>query len=239
MLERYGQLGYRSLNRYRPETDAFVGELFPWEQEIIEQQFPAPPARVLIGGAGGGREPFALAHMRYHVVAFDPVVELTRAMAQHRPPDTHIEVFRASYQDLPRFDPAMDGGSTTSLDRLPAFAAGIIGWGSFSHLPSDDDRVQTLVEMARAVDGPILVSLFFRPDDTQHPRPRLQWLRHRLPGRNKTPGNTFSFKIGLYRELTEGEFVTLVKRAGLVVDQLVIGEWHTASTHAILSSPRN
>lgn len=236
MLVRYGQLGYRSMDRYLPEKAAFHQELFPWEQSVIEKMFPAPPARVLIGGAGGGREPFAMAEMGYDIVAFDPVPELAKTMAEHIPENARIRAYRAAYGDLPRVHSAFSGEPEASLDHEPRFDAGILGWGSFSHLKTDADRVSALKRMASLVTGPLLVSLFFRPGDDDGQLSKLRWLRHHLPGRNKIPGNTFSIKIGPYKEMTEREFRDLVVRAGMSIDFLEIGEWHTASTHAVMSS---
>lgn len=236
MLDRYRQLGYRSTDRYRPDKPTFHHALFPWEQSVIEKMFPASPARVLIGGAGGGREPFAMAKMGYDIVAFEPVPELARAMAKHIPVNARIRAYLASYGDLPCLHSVHSGEPQARLDQEAPFDAGILGWGSFSHLKTDSERVLALERMANLVNGPILVSLFFRPGDHDGQSSKLRWLRHRLPGRNKIPGNTFSIKIGPYKELTEHEFGELVARAGMSIDFLEIGEWHTASTHAVISS---
>lgn len=236
MLERYGQLGYRSMDRYRPDKSSFVGDLFPWEATVIERFFPDPPGRVLIGGAGGGREPFALATMGYDIVAFDPVPELVRGMAEHTPVGASVDGYQAKYEDLPRLRSLQPGATEISVQELPPFDAGILGWGSFSHLRNDESRVHALSQMARVVSGPILVSFFWRPSEEDRKPSALHWLRHKLPGRNRTPGNTFSIQVGPYREFTECEFGALVNRAGLSIDFLEIGERFTSYSHAVLSA---
>src|SRR5918994_2664192 len=60
-LERFNAWTYSGSASYRPGSEDFRTDLFPWEEEAIERFFPRPPARVLVGGAGGGREPLALA----------------------------------------------------------------------------------------------------------------------------------------------------------------------------------
>ena len=61
VLDRYNDLAYGTNTSYRPDLADFRRYLFPWEEQVIERLFPPPPARILIGGAGGGREVFALA----------------------------------------------------------------------------------------------------------------------------------------------------------------------------------
>src|SRR5687767_3738824 len=44
-----------------PIYPALVNELFPFEQALFTRDLPDPPARVLVGGCGAGREVIALA----------------------------------------------------------------------------------------------------------------------------------------------------------------------------------
>ena len=71
-LDEYNALTYGLENSYRADSAAFRRGLFDWEERAVERFFPRPPARVLVGGAGGGREAFALHEKGYTVVAFDP-----------------------------------------------------------------------------------------------------------------------------------------------------------------------
>ena len=59
------------------------------------------PGRLLIGGAGGGREAFALAARGYEVVAFEPSAALARSMVQHAPAGISVEALIGRYEDLP------------------------------------------------------------------------------------------------------------------------------------------
>src|SRR5204863_8381274 len=68
-LDRFNDLAYASASDYDPESSSFRAYLFPWEERVVERFFPAPPARVLVGGAGSGREAFALVERGYEVTA--------------------------------------------------------------------------------------------------------------------------------------------------------------------------
>src|SRR5690606_9978650 len=65
---------------YVPGGNTFARGLFGWELELLAPPFPAR-GRILIGGAGGGREAIALIERGYQVVAFDQAAELVRAGA--------------------------------------------------------------------------------------------------------------------------------------------------------------
>src|SRR5262249_35221340 len=134
--------------------------MFPWEEKIVATYFPPPPARVLIGGAGGGREVLALAEMGYEVVAFEPSAALAAAMADRVTKELNARVYRASYEDMPRLFPARPKEPCGSLEAEPEFDAAILGWGSYSHLRTDEQRIRTLSSFARHVRGPILVSFY-------------------------------------------------------------------------------
>ena len=68
-LERYNDLVYGVSPTYTPGTSRFRAGLFEWEREAIDRWFPPPPARILIGGAGGGRESVSLASRGYSITA--------------------------------------------------------------------------------------------------------------------------------------------------------------------------
>ena len=77
-FDTYNNLAYA--RNYRMVTKG----LFPFEQRAISRHFPAPPATVLIGGAGAGREALVLAQQGYRVVAFEPIQPLAISLAEVR-----------------------------------------------------------------------------------------------------------------------------------------------------------
>ena len=214
-FDEYNTLAYSATESYQPASSAFRTGLFDWEEDAVRRYFPAPPARVLVGGAGGGREPFALLDKGYAVVAFDPAGPLVRGMAAAAP-GGQLRAYCGSYSSLPMLRDA-DGKEIVDLRREPPFDAAIVGWSSFSHLRSDGERVETLRAFGALTNGPILVSYFPdpAPADTAASGGMLrQWLRRRA--RRRGP-SVFSVQIGYYRLLRHADVEDLVRQAGLSV----------------------
>ena len=74
-------LVFSAEDTYAPGGPTFTRGLFAWEREALAH--PAFPrgGRLLLGGAGGGRELVALAAMGYTVDAFEPAGALLAALA--------------------------------------------------------------------------------------------------------------------------------------------------------------
>ena len=160
VIERFNDLAYGRTTSYDPASSTFRKYLFPWEEQVIERFFPPSPARILVGGAGGGREVFALANRGYEVVAFEPSRALVRSMSNMVSEGMDVKVFCAGYDDLPHLSPVRPGDSIANLEDMSTFDAAIVGWGSFSHLTSKESRVRGLKAFAKAAKGPIVVSSF-------------------------------------------------------------------------------
>lgn len=235
LLRRFNELAYGSNREYRADAKQFRTYLFPWEEQVIAEFFPAPPARVLIGGAGGGREAFALARMGYRVVAFEPSAPLAATLAGGAPEGAEIEAHRGGYEDLPRLSPALPGGTADRLDRLEPFDASILGWGSFSHLMREDVRVRTLSAFAEATRGPILLSLLAVRDAPPGPPRRFARVRRSLPRRpGRSPDDLFSVHIGYFHRVDRHELARLAGSAGLEIRYLNFDERDTNWPHAVL-----
>ena len=131
--------------------------LYEWEQQWFERRLPSPPASILIGAAGAGREASALRDLGYRVHAFEPSASAFR-LCQSKLGSEVVD--QASYQDL--IDAALRGKSTPiRLASEATFDAVLLGWGSFGHVLQRADRL----ELLRACDqmaphGPILLSIF-------------------------------------------------------------------------------
>ena len=219
MLDRFNELAYGGAPRYKPESGAFRDYLFPFEEHVLAHFFPAPPARILVGGAGGGREAFALADRGYSIVAFEPARGLVEELAGGRG-DLPIEVHQGAYYDLARLFPD------------ESFDAAIFGWVSFSHLRSEAARLDALREYARLTAGPILVSfLALRSEPTR----RLALFRRFLPrGADRDPNDVFAMTIGLYHPVDENEVRRLAEVAGLRLVHLNFDTRETSWPHAVL-----
>jgi methyltransferase family protein len=221
ILDRFNELAYGGAPRYRPESGAFREYLFPFEEQVVGEFFPTPPAHVLLGGAGGGREAFALAERGYRVTAFEPAQDLVDQVARGSG-SLPIEISRGAYEDLP--------------DLFPGelrFDAAIFGWGSFSHLRSEQARLDALRQYARLTRGPILVSFLALKSG---PSARLAQFRRILPRRvDRDPQDVFAMTIGLYHPVDEDEVKSLAERAGLRVLHLNFDTRETSWPHAVLT----
>lgn len=148
---------YGAQRMYLAGSPHFEQGLFDWESRALAApEFPRA-GRILLGGAGGGREARALASMGYSVIGFDPSVRLVErsATALAGLPAT---VVHAGYGDLiaaARGEP----GPLSDVPRSPPVDAVVLGWASFSHLMAGEQRL-ALLHATRAIApaAPLLLS---------------------------------------------------------------------------------
>ena len=126
------------------------GALHEWELEWLKLA-PPPPARVLVGGAGYGRECAALAARGYRVVAYEPSAEAAEACADHAP------CVVGTHEDLTLAVERGAGPLAAMIDDEP-FDVVWLGWGSLSHVLGRADRRRTLLASARLSRGPVFAS---------------------------------------------------------------------------------
>jgi len=140
---------------FRPDNDH--DGLYEWEQQWFERRLPAPPASILIGAAGSGREASALRKLGYHVHAFEPSASAFR-FCQTKLGSELVD--QASYKDL--IATVLHGERTRlRLASDATFDAVLLGWGSFGHVLQRADRLELLRACDRiAPHGPILLSIF-------------------------------------------------------------------------------
>ncbi len=150
---------YRQRTRYRDDEYNLRG-LLDWEAEVVERHFTGC-RRLLLLGAGGGREAIALARMGHEVAGFEcnrALVEAAnRLLAREGASGT------ASVAWLAR-DAAPEGSER--------FDGVIVGWSAYMLIFGREQRIGLLTALhARvAADGPLLISFFTRPADS----PRLR-----------------------------------------------------------------
>jgi len=212
LLQAYNDRVYARTPVYQPGSPQFRSTFFNWEAAAIAAWFPRPPARVLVGGAGGGREPLALAKMGYRVTAFEPSEPLVEAI-----PDAGgaIAAHVGRYEDLPVVR-SMVRREHVDLGAAPPFDAAIFGWSSYSHIRRADDRVAAVRSLAALVEGPILISMFLAPLQAR-PAGRIATLAARLHLRS--PHDRFGPAIGFYHLSTRDELYAECERAGVAVVQ--------------------
>lgn len=141
---------YARTAHYREDWHRDLG-LFDFEEAALADFFPAPPASILVHGAGGGREVAALLERGYRVTAADPVPGL-------------VESAMRAFGDR-----AVFVGAGLVSDEAPPELAGpfdgvVVGWGAFGHLLTAELRVEALRRLRAACpDGPVLVSWTYAP----------------------------------------------------------------------------
>jgi hypothetical protein len=136
--------------------NSFRHGLQDWERSLLTSpEFPRA-GRILLGGAGGGREIVEFAKRGYQVVAFEPssLVESAVAVGASLP---GVVVVRAAYVDLIRAVEAGDGPLATAI--AGQFDVIVLGWCSFSHITTDAERIALLRAIRRlAPAAPIVLS---------------------------------------------------------------------------------
>lgn len=181
-------------------------ELFDWEQAWFERDLPPPPARLLVGGAGHGRELAWLARRGYQLVGFDPAC----------PGDS---VHELGYED---FIAPTSRARAAALDTIRASApydAVIFGWGSYTHLASHELRIEVLRAMHELSDGPLLVS-YWRitngPARAHGRAARLGGLIARAFGvaQAERHGDRVVAHAGYGHSFTDEELISLAREAG-------------------------
>jgi hypothetical protein len=128
--------------------------LFPFEQRMVERFFPKPPGRVLVHGAGAGREPLALVELGYRVEAYEPVAMLASAGQR---------LLRERGLDVPLRVATIQSWAENVATTAPCDAV-FLGWATWSHLLRSEERVSALRAFRRICPrGPVLMS-FYRND---------------------------------------------------------------------------
>jgi hypothetical protein len=214
VLAAYNDLTYAAAPVYDADMAQFREKLFNWEAGLIVRVFPKPPGRVLVGGAGGGREALQLAGMGYEVTAFEPAATLARSMRDRAARNgAAVEALIGRYEDMPILRRIEDGESCDLAQRR-RFDAAMLGWSSFSHIRDGRVRSAVLRAFADITDGPVVVSFFLRRS-TRHPRPPIKQFLSTLGRRSE--GDAFTGHIGYYHLSSQDELAAEVEAAGLKI----------------------
>lgn len=125
--------------------------LFAWEEAFFARVLPPPPARILVGAAGAGRETTELLARGYEVLAYEPAPELVRRLEAVAP---QARPFRATHESF-----------ADHAARHGRFDAVVVGWLSLSHVLDEAERLRVLRALAETCpEGPILASFWMLPE---------------------------------------------------------------------------
>lgn len=135
---------YGKRSRYGP-----LG-LFDWERRWFQAQLPPPPARVLVGGAGSGRELRWLRSQGYEAYGSEPNRGLRAGAAVDLPA---VTLWPLRYEQWCTAPSAAGPASRAPYDAV------LFGWGSFGHVLSATARLAVLRRSDRwCPRGPLLLS---------------------------------------------------------------------------------
>ncbi len=208
---------------YSPGGPAFSQGLFGWERTALATSpFPSS-GRLLLGGAGGGRELAGLCALGYEVVAFEPAPGLAEALGQVAVGHARATAYQGSYGDLVRAARG-DGGPLAGAVG-GGFDGVVLGWASLSHVTDAGARV-ALLEALRTIapHAPVLLS-YLGPDDDGRANGRVEALRvplrqalARVLGRTSAAdGAGFVAGAGFYQRYSAGEIEALAEGTGYEV----------------------
>jgi hypothetical protein len=179
-------------------------ERFEWEERWLHELLPPAPARILVGGAGYGRECLWLRERGYEVDAYDPNADGIAHLRARLPAEAVC--LRASHEDLA--DAVLDGVANECralVSRSPG--AVLLGWGSLSHVLTPRWRARVLEACAALTEGPILASARVSAESRQAPRMQRvgEWLGKRLGGREPPPQLQYQPQHGFAATLSAAE----------------------------------
>jgi hypothetical protein len=205
---------------YSPGGARFKAGLFEWERRAITSGvFPAT-GRIVIGGAGGGREVLALAELGYCVAAFEPAEALVTSAKPAIEASDRCQLIVGTYSDLVRVARGEPSPLTGML--RPPIDGVVLGWGSVSHVLDHAGRLDLLQAVRTlAPVAPVLMSYVGRAsEDVGRTRALLRRFMARLGSRYRAvAGDGFLPWGGFYYAMTPDELSALAHVAGYSVVQ--------------------
>jgi hypothetical protein len=195
--------------------------LRPWEQAWYAGALPAPPAKILIGGCGWGREALVLCEQGYRVFAAEPAPALFRAACERLP--CHARVWPLGYEHwVSEANCPAIARAQAELFAAAPFDAVVLGWGSLSHVLDQQLLRGLFPALARfCPSGPWLMS-FLSSDAPRTERDRAyQWgrrwglARRRGNGQARPPARErFLPHAGFVRTISEAEIQRWAETVG-------------------------
>jgi hypothetical protein len=213
------QLIYGNRETFLPGGATFEGGLYDWEEACIHTPPFPQTGRILLGGAGGGRELSQLCKRGFHVVAFEPCERYFHGASQVVSEYPGSSVICASYADLVAAVTDRSGPLAGAILNQ-SFDAVLFGWGSINYVLSEPDRLALLrAVLAIAPKAPLLLS-FNYPLSSENGRldcvrPALKRLFKSLGApSSRSPGDHFRSWTGFFHGLTEDDLVSLAAGSG-------------------------
>jgi hypothetical protein len=231
-------------DRYGPQVGPYGDRaylqsgLFDWERAAVEEFFPRAPARVLVGGAGAGRETLALTALGHQVAALEPSRPLYEALVRHVAElDPPVPTACADYEALiAAVERGAAGQAGSALSGLASarYDAVLLGFGSISYVAQADVRARLFATLARLCPaGPVLLSF----ESAQPAEGKIaalarmaRRLLRRLPGAHPVDDGDRLGPFGFEHAYSDDEIRGLAEGAGYDVARLS----HEPYAHAVI-----
>lgn len=205
----------RQARRYEPDAG-----IFDWERHWFGGALPGGPLKLLIGGAGCGREARFFLERGDSVVAFDPVSEFVSTAQLLAQDYANATFLSGGYGDLTQAGPLR-----SAIEAYGAFDAVLLGWGSFTHITEPALRLDVLRTLRQfCPSGPVLLSVWTRAAGDRSKRGFASTLGQRL-GRQLNPrgasvaeGDWVVSTMGYLYAFTDQELAQLISSAGYTAE---------------------
>lgn len=127
--------------------------LFEWEKTVVEQYY-SKCKKILIGGAGGGREIVALSKLGYDVTGFESNAHL-------------VEFGNILLKEVGIYKSIKLTKRDCCPDNNEQYDGIILGWGMYMLIPGKERRITLLKNLRNKIppDSPILLSFFSRKEE--------------------------------------------------------------------------
>jgi len=228
-----GRSLYGRATRYSEGSAHNESGLFAFERNAIELAFPPPPAAILVGACGGGREIFGLLERGYRIAAaYDPVGPFIDALREDpRLFEMRDRLCLGTHQTVKALPPLRQlSEAGTPVDAV------VVGWGSYTHLRGAPRRVEFLRALRTLCpSGPVLLSFFVEMGSEGEPSAGLRAGLRRFLGTTGSmvePGDGLNRGQGAVHYFTEAAFAAEAIEAGYRVQHWQ--EHDFAAGHAII-----
>lgn len=203
---------YSSQTSFAPGGGQFTAGLFAWERVALEHPCFPRRGKLLVGGAGGGREVVALASSGFAVVGFEPSERLVRLGRAATSGLDRCELLAGSYEALVAEVRGARGGLARVVEAAP-FDGVILGWGSLSHILDPGERAALLQAVRTLAPAAPVFLTYMRHAAVESTRAAAT-----LAGPAAEEGPVgFAAHTGYYRTLSEPQVAALANGAGYEV----------------------
>ena len=198
-------------SQYYASTEHNLSGFFDWEKSVLDRFFRRG-SRILVAGAGGGREVLALRKAGFYAEGFECSLPLVRASEQ-----IFDRLDESKYLTFCEQDSVPPGPRI--YDGL------VVGWTVYTHIPTKARRAAFLRALSQRAlpNSPLLISFFARHNSSSdealvHRTARLCWFFLRGRKESLELGDRISFARFVH-SFTSDEVEAELRTAGFRVEE--------------------